>query len=50
MENFVKFIFFSCVYLGKQYYMFSTHNLDPGYPKYITELGLPASLNKIDAA
>lgn len=35
---------------GKQYYMFSTHNLDPGYPKPITELGLPASLNKIDAA
>uniref|UniRef100_A0A336L9G6 CSON002198 protein n=1 Tax=Culicoides sonorensis TaxID=179676 RepID=A0A336L9G6_CULSO len=41
-----KIIFF----IGKQYYMFSTHNLDPGYPKYITELGLPASLNKIDAA
>lgn len=36
--------------LGKQYYMFSTHNLDPGYPKYLTQLGLPATLNKIDAA
>lgn len=36
--------------IGKQFYVFHSQHLLPGYPKPLTDLGLPASLDKIDAA
>ncbi|XP_043684641.1 matrix metalloproteinase-2-like isoform X3 [Vespula pensylvanica] len=41
-----KIVFF----IGKKYYVFSANNLESGYPKPLTNLGLPASLEKIDGA
>lgn len=35
---------------GKQYYVFHSQNLLPGYPKPLSALGLPATVEKIDAA
>lgn len=41
-----KIVFF----IGREYYVFNANNLVPGYPKPLTYLGLPASLEKIDGA
>ncbi|XP_060814551.1 matrix metalloproteinase-2 isoform X2 [Bombus pascuorum] len=41
-----KIVFF----IGKRYYVFNANNLEPGYPKPLTKLGLPESLEKIDGA
>ncbi|XP_011864181.1 PREDICTED: matrix metalloproteinase-14-like isoform X2 [Vollenhovia emeryi] len=41
-----KIVFF----IGREYYVFDANNLEPGYPKPLTYLGLPASLEKIDGA
>ncbi|XP_034941519.1 matrix metalloproteinase-2 isoform X2 [Chelonus insularis] len=41
-----KIVFF----IGKNYYVFNAHKLEPGYPKELRTLGLPASLEKIDGA
>ncbi|XP_043484667.1 matrix metalloproteinase-2 [Leptopilina heterotoma] len=41
-----KIVFF----IGRLYYVFSANILEPGYPKPLTSLGLPASLKKIDGA
>ncbi|XP_018397983.1 PREDICTED: matrix metalloproteinase-2-like [Cyphomyrmex costatus] len=41
-----KIVFF----IGREYYVFNANNLEPGYPKPLTYLGLPASLKKIDGA
>ncbi|XP_058118661.1 matrix metalloproteinase-2 [Anopheles ziemanni] len=41
-----KIIFF----IGKQYYVFNSQYLEPGYPKPLTDLGLPESIERIDAA
>lgn len=35
--------------IGKMYYVFNSDELKDGYPKALTTLGLPASLDKIDA-
>lgn len=35
---------------GKQLYLFDSQYLLPGYPRPLTTLGLPASLEKLDAA
>lgn len=35
--------------IGKMYYVFNSNELKDGYPKALTTLGLPASLDKIDA-
>ncbi|XP_031640524.1 matrix metalloproteinase-2 isoform X2 [Contarinia nasturtii] len=40
-----KIVFF----IGKMYYVFNSNKLEDGYPKALTTLGLPASLDKIDA-
>lgn len=34
----------------RQYYVFNTNTLEPGYPKPLTHLGLPSFLRRIDAA
>lgn len=36
--------------IGKEIYQFNSNHLDNGYPKPLSHLGLPASLDKIDAA
>lgn len=41
-----KIVFF----IGKQYYVFNSQHLEPGYPKPLTHLGLPESIERIDAA
>ncbi|XP_033231708.1 matrix metalloproteinase-2 [Belonocnema kinseyi] len=41
-----KIVFF----IGRLYYVFNARVLEPGYPKPLTTLGLPASLEKIDGA
>ncbi|XP_063226236.1 matrix metalloproteinase-2 isoform X2 [Bacillus rossius redtenbacheri] len=41
-----KIVFF----IGKKYYLFEGATLQPGYPKLISRLGLPDSLEKVDAA
>ncbi|XP_055631877.1 matrix metalloproteinase-2 isoform X2 [Toxorhynchites rutilus septentrionalis] len=41
-----KIVFF----IGKQYYVFNSQHLEPGYPKPLTHLGLPESIDRIDAA
>lgn len=41
-----KMVFF----IGRRYYLYSGNNLERDYPKPLTDLGLPASLQKIDAA
>ncbi|XP_035896729.1 matrix metalloproteinase-2 isoform X2 [Anopheles stephensi] len=41
-----KIIFF----IGKQYYVFNSQYLEPGYPKPLTDLGLPDNIERIDAA
>ncbi|XP_055313723.1 matrix metalloproteinase-2-like isoform X2 [Sitodiplosis mosellana] len=40
-----KIVFF----IGKMYYVFNSIQLEDGYPKALTSLGLPASVDKIDA-
>lgn len=37
-------------FIGKQYYLYQANNLVKGYPKPLTDLGLPESLDKVDAA
>lgn len=44
------YVFLIELFTGKHYYVFHSHNLLPGYPKLLTELGLPESVEKIDAA
>ncbi|XP_076263359.1 matrix metalloproteinase-2-like isoform X2 [Rhynchophorus ferrugineus] len=39
-----------CFFVDDKYYLFSGVTLIPGYPKSITELGLPDTLRKIDGA
>ncbi|CAK9820460.1 Matrix metalloproteinase-24 [Anthophora plagiata] len=41
-----KIVFF----IDKNYYVFNANNLEPGYPKPLTKLGLPESLEKVDGA
>ncbi|KAF2899798.1 hypothetical protein ILUMI_06396 [Ignelater luminosus] len=41
-----KIVFF----IGKQFYVYPGDRLERGYPKPLTDLGLPASLEKIDGA
>lgn len=41
-----KIVFF----IGDQYYVYSETRLEYGYPRPLTDLGLPASLRKIDGA
>ncbi|XP_055384566.1 matrix metalloproteinase-2-like [Condylostylus longicornis] len=41
-----KIVFF----IGKKYYVFNSNTLEPNYPKPLTNLGLPDTLDKIDAA
>ncbi|XP_073995488.1 matrix metalloproteinase-2-like isoform X2 [Rhodnius prolixus] len=41
-----KIVFF----IGKLFYVFQAVALEPGYPKPLTALGLPSTLDKIDAA
>ncbi|XP_055313024.1 matrix metalloproteinase-2-like isoform X2 [Sitodiplosis mosellana] len=40
-----KIVFF----MGKMYYVFNSNKLEDGYPKALTTLGLPATVDKIDA-
>lgn len=35
---------------GRQYYSYGSNRLDPGYPQPLTRLGLPADIDRIDAA
>lgn len=44
-----KFLFLFDYFTGKHYYVFHSHNLLPGYPKRLTDLGLPETVEKIDA-
>ncbi|KAG4072526.1 hypothetical protein HA402_004615 [Bradysia odoriphaga] len=37
-------------FIGNMYYVFNSNVLEEGYPKPLTHLGLPAYLDKIDAA
>ncbi|KAL4715417.1 hypothetical protein ACJJTC_015320 [Scirpophaga incertulas] len=37
-------------FVGRELYLFDSQYLVPGYPKPLTHLGLPANLDKIDAA
>lgn len=37
-------------FAGKELYLFNSQYLLPGYPKPLTKLGLPSSLDKLDAA
>ncbi|XP_055705191.1 matrix metalloproteinase-2 isoform X3 [Phlebotomus papatasi] len=37
-------------FIGKKYYVFNSNRLERGYPRPLTDLGLPESLEKIDAA
>lgn len=37
-------------FIGKYFYVFHSNVLLPGYPKLLSELGLPSSLPKLDAA
>lgn len=46
MYKALSFLFFT----GKQLYLFNSQYLIPGYPKPISRLGLPESLEKLDAA
>lgn len=41
-----KIVFF----IDKKYYVFNANNLEPGYPKPLTMLGLPETLEKVDGA
>lgn len=41
-----KIVFF----IGKYYYVFNSRELEPGYPKPLTHLGLPEGIERIDAA
>lgn len=36
--------------IGKKYYVFQSQHLLPDYPKPLTDLGLPETVEKIDAA
>ncbi|XP_026834348.1 matrix metalloproteinase-2 [Drosophila erecta] len=37
-------------FIGRQYYVFNSVNLEPGYPKPLVSMGLPPTLTHIDAA
>lgn len=41
-----KIVFF----IGKLFYVFTSNNLDYGYPRPLTDLGLSSSVKKIDGA
>ncbi|XP_046391255.1 matrix metalloproteinase-2-like isoform X2 [Ischnura elegans] len=41
-----KIVFF----IGNKYYLYNGHNIMPGYPRPLTDLGLPSSLDKVDGA
>ncbi|XP_035789991.1 matrix metalloproteinase-24-like isoform X2 [Anopheles albimanus] len=45
-NKYQKIIFF----IGKQYFVFNSQNIEPGYPRPLTDLGLPESIERIDAA
>lgn len=36
--------------LGNEYWVYSASNLDRGYPKKLTNLGLPPDVQRVDAA
>lgn len=38
------------MFIGKQYYVHNGRDVERGYPKPLSHLGLPESLEKIDAA
>lgn len=38
------------LFTGKQYYVFHSQHLLPGYPKSLKHLGLPSEVEKINAA
>jgi hypothetical protein len=38
------------VYTGRQYWVYDANNKLPGYPKPLTDLGLPAFLEYVDGA
>ncbi|XP_038210086.1 matrix metalloproteinase-2-like [Zerene cesonia] len=38
------------IFVGKELYLFDSQYLMPGYPKKLVQLGLPESLEKLDAA
>lgn len=41
---------FHMAFTGKEYYVFSANELDPRYPRPLTDLGLPSTLTHIDGA
>ncbi|XP_058056732.1 matrix metalloproteinase-2-like [Anopheles bellator] len=45
-NKYQKIIFF----IGKEYFVFNSQYLEPGYPRPLTDLGLPESIERIDAA
>ena len=42
--------FMTVFFIGKQYWVFDGTRAEPGYPKPLTDLGLPGDLTHIDAA
>lgn len=46
----MNFYAFLINFAGKQYYVFHSQHLLPDYPKPLTNLGLPGTVDKIDAA
>lgn len=44
------FAFFFLPFLGNEYWVYSASNLDRGYPKKLSSLGLPPDVQRVDAA